>query len=230
MRPSLAARGYHCKTTAPLLFGPIEGTARLHAQIVCVFGTFAAKWYTKKESAPAQSLPRPALKHARTEVQSESESRPIRRTSRLQQRDGKQPEERRLRSSSRLRLETRRLRRHLLSRPFVLLLLKPFERCECSFAKIVVRPGIRPVNPAVAPEIRKLLRPSQHFPGLVRRKHPHNFDQRLFTTRLNRQTSDLKTSCTDMMSASGVQPGTSLSPGMSGEISVTVLPSTIAAL
>jgi len=148
----------------------------------------------------------------------------------LRQRDGKQPEERRLRSSSRLHLETRRLRRHLPSTRFALLLLKLFERCECSFAKIVVRPGIRPVNPAVAAEIRKLLRPSQHFPGLVRRKHPHNFDQRLFATRLNRQTSDLKTSCTDMMSASGVQPGTSLSPGMSGEISVTVLPSTIAAL
>jgi hypothetical protein len=52
---------------------------------------FAANWFhesatlrprrTESESA-VQSLPKPALKHARTKVQSNSESRPIRRTSR----------------------------------------------------------------------------------------------------------------------------------------------------
>ncbi len=36
----------------------------------------------RKTIRGTQSLPRPALKHARTEVQSDSESRPIRRTSR----------------------------------------------------------------------------------------------------------------------------------------------------
>jgi hypothetical protein len=64
--------------------------------------------------------------------------------------------------------------------PFPLLLLKPFERRECSFPKIVVGPGIRPLNSPIAPEIRELLRPNQHFPGLVRREHPHNPDERFF--------------------------------------------------
>jgi len=41
-----------------------------------------AKWRTEHKSAATQSVPKPALKHARTEVQSDSESRPIRRTSR----------------------------------------------------------------------------------------------------------------------------------------------------
>jgi len=39
-------------------------------------------WTVQGESVPAQSAPKPALKHARTKAQSDSESRPIRRTSR----------------------------------------------------------------------------------------------------------------------------------------------------
>ena len=45
-------------------------------------GDYTSKWPVESESTAAQSLPKPALKHARTELQSGSESRPIRRTSR----------------------------------------------------------------------------------------------------------------------------------------------------
>jgi hypothetical protein len=38
-------------------------------------------WPVEGESAAVQSPPKPALKHARTELQSGSESRPIKRTS-----------------------------------------------------------------------------------------------------------------------------------------------------
>ena len=64
--------------------------------------------------------------------------------------------------------------------PFTLLLLKSFDGCEFGFPKIVVGPGIRPLNAPLSAEIRELLRPNEHFPGLVRRQHPHNFDERLF--------------------------------------------------
>ena len=46
-------------------------------------GGYTPKWRAEHKSTVTQSVPpKPALKHARTEVQSDSESRPIRRTSR----------------------------------------------------------------------------------------------------------------------------------------------------
>ena len=76
---------------------------------------------------------------------------------------------------------TRQRQRRRASTPFALLMLKPFEGCDCSFPKIVVGPGIRPLDGAVAPEVRKLVVcPVQYLPGLVWRKRPHDFDKRFF--------------------------------------------------
>ena len=68
---------------------------------------------------------------------------------------------------------------------FTLLLLKTFEGCDCGFPKIVVRPGIGPLNSMAATKIVELLGPNKHFPGLVRREHPHNFDERFLTGAKN---------------------------------------------
>ena len=59
------------------------------AQTSCPTWRRHVKWRTEGKSAPDQSLPKPALKHARTEPQSDSESRPIRRTSRCNRVTGK---------------------------------------------------------------------------------------------------------------------------------------------
>ena len=45
-------------------------------------GDVTAKWRRRKRIRAPQLMPKPALKHARTELQSGSESRPIKRTSR----------------------------------------------------------------------------------------------------------------------------------------------------
>ena len=43
---------------------------------------YTATWTSERDSAAVQSLPKPAFKHVRTEFQSDSDRRPIKRTSR----------------------------------------------------------------------------------------------------------------------------------------------------
>lgn len=47
-----------------------------------IVGDYTSGWVAESGSTVVHSLPKPALKHARTKLQSDSESRPIRRTSR----------------------------------------------------------------------------------------------------------------------------------------------------
>lgn len=80
--------------------------------------------------------------------------------------------------------------------PFLLLLLEPLERRDCSIPKIVVRPGIRPVNRPPAPKVRKLLCPNEHFTGFFRPQHPHSFNERFLIGTENHGLYSLVSSLT----------------------------------